>query len=121
MEVVQWREIILGNYTYNKYTENGIYLVSFFYERDIKSKILRVDVPFTFPPSENVELVDSTINKVINILDYWTYPGQDPLPVLLAHEKCNIRRGAAEVLYEEILTRSRNIDSFDQLVASRMR
>jgi len=103
------------------YGDNKIYVVSFFYERSIRSKILRIDVPFTFPPSENKDLVDSTIGKVINILDYWTYPGQDPLPVLLAHEKCNIRKGAAEVLYEEILTKSRSADPFDQLVASRMR
>ena len=106
---------------YKKYKENGVYVVSFFYERDVKSKILRIDVPFTIPPSENVDLVNSTISKVVNILDYWTYPGQDPLPVLLAHEKCNIRRGAAEILYEEILTKSRSLDFFDQLVASRMR
>ena len=106
---------------YTKYKENEVYVVSFFYERDIRSKVLRIDIPFTFPPSENEDLVNSTISKVINILDYWTYPGQDLLPVLLAHEKCNIRKGAAEILYEEILTKSRSVDPFDQLVASRMR
>ncbi|RLI80345.1 hypothetical protein DRP05_00775 [Archaeoglobales archaeon] len=111
----------LNTKPYKEYKENDVYVVSFFYERDIRSKVLRIDVPFTFPPSENVDLVNSTISKVINILDYWTYPGQDPLPVLLAHEKCNIRKGAAEVLYEEILTKSRSVDPFDQLVASRMR
>ncbi len=106
---------------YRDYKENEVYIVSFFYERDIRSKVLRIDIPFTFPPSENVDLVNSTVSKVINTLDYWTYPGQDPLPVLLAHEKCNIRKGAAEVLYEEILTKTRSVDPFDQLVASRMR
>jgi len=106
---------------YRDYSNNEIYVVSFFYERDIRSKVLRIDIPFTFPPSEDEDLVNSTIDKVINILNYWTYSGQDPLPVLLAHEKCNIRKGAAEVLYEEILTKSRSVDPFDQLVASRMR
>jgi hypothetical protein len=106
---------------FSKYYENDIYIISFFYERDIRSKILRIDIPFSFPPGENLDLVNSTVEKVVNTLDYWTYPGQDPLPVLLAHEKCNIRRGAAEILYEEILTKSRSIDPFDQLVASRMR
>ena len=106
---------------YKDYKNNGIYVTSFFYERDIKSKVLRIDIPFTSPPSENVDFVNSMVEKIINTLDYWTYPGQDPLPVLLAHEKCNIRKGAAEVLYEEILTKSRSVDPFDQLVASRMR
>jgi len=111
----------LNTKPYKDYSDNEIHVVSFFYERDIRSKVLRIDIPFTFPPSKNVNLVNSTISRVINTLDYWTYPGQDPLPVLLAHEKCNIRKGAAEVLYEEILTKSRSVDPFDQLVASRMR
>lgn len=111
----------LNTNPYEKYKENGIYVISFFYERDVKSNVLRVDIPFTFPPSKNINKVNSIVNKVVNTLDYWTYLGQDPLPVLLAHEKCNIRKGAAEILYEEILTKSRSTDPFDQIISSRMR
>ncbi|MFX1298486.1 MAG: DNA double-strand break repair nuclease NurA [Promethearchaeota archaeon] len=105
----------------NKYNQKGIFLVSFFYERDIKSKILRIDLALNLSPKDNKDSVDILIRKIVNNLDYWTYPGQDPLPILLAHEKCNIRRGAAEILYEEILTKSRSLDPFNQLVSIRMR
>lgn len=111
---------IAGN-PYKRYKDEDIYVASFFYEKDIKSKVMRIDVPFTFSPSENVDLANETINNIINTLNYWTYAGQDPMPLLLAHEKCNIRKGAAEVLYDEIMTKSKSVEPFDQLVSSRMR
>ncbi|MCD6357362.1 MAG: DNA double-strand break repair nuclease NurA [Thermoproteales archaeon] len=119
---ISWDDIslALSSTPYPKYKKRGIFLISFFYERDIMSKLLRVDVPLLFSPSENPKIVDDIVSKVINTLDYWTYPGQDPLPVLLAHEKCNIRKGTAEVLYEEVLTRSSG-DTFDQIIMSRIR
>ncbi|MCS7123020.1 MAG: hypothetical protein RMJ17_00360 [Candidatus Aenigmarchaeota archaeon] len=106
---------------YKEYKKEGIYVVTFFYEKEINSNILRIDVPFDFQPSENIALVELKIGKIINALDQWTYPGQDPLPILLAHEKCNIRKGAAEILYEEILTKSKSLDPLEQLITSKMR
>jgi hypothetical protein len=106
---------------YKKYRENGIHIISFFYEKDLKSSILRIDIPIPFLPSTNIEFVDNLVVKIVNCLDYWTYSGLDPIPVFLAHEKCNIRKGAAEVLYEDILTKSRTGDPFEQMIATRMR
>ncbi|MEM5855334.1 MAG: DNA double-strand break repair nuclease NurA [Candidatus Aenigmatarchaeota archaeon] len=106
---------------YDDYEKNGIFVISFFYERDIKSKILRIDVPLNFSPLENPVKVENIVSKVVKTLNYWTYPSQDPLPVLLAHEKCNIRKGAAEVLYEEIITRSMSLEPSDQIIAAKMR
>lgn len=45
--------------------------------------------------------------KVYQAVRAWSVPGLSaPLPVLAAHQKCNIRRGAAEFLYRELLTRA---------------
>jgi hypothetical protein len=44
---------------------------------------------------------------VLQAVRAWSVPGQNaPLPVLAAHLRCNIRRGAAEFLYRELLTRA---------------
>jgi hypothetical protein len=46
-------------------------------------------------------------NEVSQAVRAWSVPGQKaPLPVLAAHLRCNIKRGAAEFLYRELLTRA---------------
>lgn len=109
------------NLPYKNYEENGVHVISLFFEKNINSKILRVDVPLNFSPSENPERVDDIVGRVVKTVDYWSYPSQDPLPIYLAHEKCNIRKGAAEILYEEIITKSRSLDIYNQIISSRMR
>jgi|YelNatPaOPRAMG01_1025707.scaffolds.fasta_scaffold35864_1 hypothetical protein len=45
--------------------------------------------------------------KVCNAVRAWGIPGvKIPLPVLAAHRRCNIKRGSAEYLYRELLTRA---------------
>jgi hypothetical protein len=45
--------------------------------------------------------------KVSDAVRAWWMPGTKiPLPVLVAHSRCNIKRGAAEYLYRELLTRA---------------
>jgi len=55
--------------------------------------------------------------KAVKISALWTFPGQNwPLPVMMAHYKCNIRRGCAEVLYDEMITRTTSPKMFDNIV-----
>ncbi len=45
--------------------------------------------------------------KVCQVVRAWSIPGFNaPLPVLAAHRRCNIKRGSAEFLYRELLTRA---------------
>jgi hypothetical protein len=45
--------------------------------------------------------------EVCQAVRVWTMPGHNvPLPVLAAHRRCNIKRGSAEFLYRELLTRA---------------
>ncbi|USG99384.1 DNA double-strand break repair nuclease NurA [Thermococcus argininiproducens] len=86
---------------YRKYYQKGIHIYSFFYQKDAFSSILRVDIA----------QLDNKINKreftdLLNALTFWILPGHGlPLPALLAHEKCTIKEGCAQVLYDEILTK----------------
>jgi hypothetical protein len=45
--------------------------------------------------------------KICSAIRAWGIPGiKIPLPVLAAHRRCNIKRGSAEYLYRELLTRA---------------
>ena len=85
------------------------------------SPVLRLDIPLLNPPEDNSK-TDETVLQAVKATNIWTYPGQDyPLPVILAHEKCNIREGCAQVLYEEIITKSRTVDPYNQLILTQLR
>ena len=47
-------------------------------------------------------------NRMMSLINLvWTLPGmEEPLPIILAHTKCNVRRGAAETIYYEIMARA---------------
>lgn len=63
-------------------------------------------MPFLHKDMEKIEKIAATAAKASSD---WQYPHQYiPLPVELAHEKCKIREGAAETIYDEILTKSRS-------------
>ncbi len=104
------------------YFKQGMRLLSFFFQRDAGTVPLRFDIPVfgdqTLSPPALCEVAKARAGLVL----HWTYPGYDyPLPVMLAHEKCSIRQGCAEVLYDEIITRSRSGDPFDQMAAIQLR
>jgi hypothetical protein len=81
-----------------------------------------LDIPLLNSPNSNPEKTNEIVLQVIKAVDSWTYPGQDyPLPIILAHDKCNIRKGCAEILYEEIITRSRSADPITQLILTQLR
>ncbi|MGC9777769.1 MAG: DNA double-strand break repair nuclease NurA [Candidatus Heimdallarchaeota archaeon] len=107
----------VSNYGNNKsYKENGIFIFSFFTQTQPYSRILRVDIPF----NTNEIDMDSLRNlskEYAKIIIEWTLPGQnEPLPIILAHMKCNIRKGCADVLYEEIMTRGIGLSTEDRIL-----
>jgi len=107
---------------YEKYRDEGIYIMALFFQKDVRSKIMRVDVPFIEDIKDIKNEVDNKIKMAVKAVNDWQYPDQYiPLPVQLAHEKCAIREGAAEVLYEEILTKSRSVEPSEQLAMMQLR
>jgi hypothetical protein len=117
-----WIDISCSNKIYEKYRDRGIFIASTFFQKSASSQVLRLDVPFLEPLNENVPSIDDQIKYVAAATNHWTYPGQDyPIPVLLAHNKCNIREGCAEVLYDEILTRTKTVHPISQAISEQLR
>lgn len=117
----KWIDISSANKFYELYKKHGVYIACLFFQKNIMSPVLRLDVPFLEYLEENARIYEDIL-QVAKATNEWTYPGQDyPLPVILAHEKCNIREGCAEVLYEEIITKSRTIDPQNQIILSQLR
>ncbi|MEM2129041.1 MAG: DNA double-strand break repair nuclease NurA [Candidatus Bathyarchaeia archaeon] len=103
------------------YKQNGVYIFCFFFQKSASSQVLRLDIPFSKGP-EITAIIDAKIIEAAKAVNDWTYPGQDyPVPVFLAHEKCNIREGCAEVLYDEIMTRSKSTDPLNQTISLQLR
>lgn len=101
--------------THRKYWEMGVGTICGFYQRDSVSRIARIDVPFLRDsPDENSDKLDTLYRSSACMMNQLTLPGQSyPVPVMLAHEKCKVRQGAAEVLYLEIMTKSATVSPED--------
>ncbi len=99
------REYPSDNTLYSRYKELGLSIYYSYSMHSPYSRPFRVEValPRIIPLRKAYEL---TV-KAVMLSHILTLPGQKyPLPVLLAHEKCRIRRGAAELIYEEILAKT---------------
>lgn len=117
----KWIDVSEINPVYKSYKENGIYIASLFFQKNVMTQVLRLDVPFLHP-LEGEEEVSKEIKQIAKAVDMWTYPGQDyPVPVYLAHEKCNIREGCAQVLFDEIMTKGYSVDPSIQTILSQLR
>lgn len=100
------------------YLKNGIRIFSVFMQKDAFSSPIRIDIPQEIEVSTDVVLL---VEKVVKIVCAWTYPGYDiPLPIVLAHNKCTVRKGCAEVLYDEIITRAASPDPYDNIVKTKL-
>ena len=118
----KWIDISKSNRIFELYANNGIYVTSCFFQKSKSSAVLRLDAPFLEPPSENQEMVEKRMTEIVRVCSDWTYPGHDyPAPVFLAHDKCNIREGCAQVLYEDIITKSTSVDPLNQILITQLR
>lgn len=119
-DVLFSKSIDISDYDiYQMYKDNGLYVYSSFYQKNVDSKILRIDIAI---PEEKLSSAQDLVLKGIKASSCWQYPKQYiPLPIELAHEKSKIREGAAEILYEEILTKSRSTSIDDQITMLQLR
>ncbi|MEM4729636.1 MAG: DNA double-strand break repair nuclease NurA [Thermoplasmata archaeon] len=101
------------NGIYRRYRDEGIGVLSLFYQKELRSKVIRIDIPYIVNEKINEEKILNIIKKI----DEMVYPMQSiPLPVLLAHERCKIRGGFAEILYNEILTRGKSVEDVESQI-----
>ncbi|MEM4318159.1 MAG: DNA double-strand break repair nuclease NurA [Candidatus Nitrosocaldus sp.] len=95
--------------TYNKYNIN---IYTMLIQTSISAKPIRIDIPIISGNQKNLD-----IQKVCSILKNWSPPSHFlPLPIILAHTKCNIRKGCAEVIYNEIISRGSSSDYLHNLI-----
>ncbi|MEM2961289.1 MAG: DNA double-strand break repair nuclease NurA [Candidatus Bathyarchaeia archaeon] len=106
------------NKIYKPYKEAGLKIYFMYFQLNYGTKPFRVEIPVKGDLEIDLEQLGE---QVAATLCAWSYPGYDlPLPIVIAHEKCNIRRGCAEVIYREIITRAASIDVFDNLVRTKL-
>jgi hypothetical protein len=101
------------------YRKHGITVNSLYVQKDAISRPIRVDFPILNTSTESIE---SIATRILATVYAWSYPGMDiPLPVFLAHNKCEVRKGCADVLYDEIITRSKSKDPFENLLNEKLK
>jgi hypothetical protein len=102
------------------YFNQELRIVFAYLQRDLGASILRVEA--IVPSAVKDDAVPAFMSSVLDLCVGTIYPGHYiPLPVQMAHDKCNIREGCAEVLYDEIMTRARSSDPLEQIVLSKLR
>lgn len=101
---------------YKMYLNEGIHIYYSYFKNSVRSKAYRVELVTKDELSE--EELDREYMKVAQLIDLWSLPGFDiPLPVIIAHDKCNIRKGVAEKLYYEIITKMLNQEQLTYLAS----
>ena len=95
-----------SNIVYETYNKKGLTIYYSYYKPNIRAKVYRVELA-SFDEIDEKKLLNSFENIMGLIKHVWTLPGMsEPLPIMIAHTKCNVRQGAAETLYYEIMTRA---------------
>jgi hypothetical protein len=96
------------------YQKQGVEVLTLIMQKDFYSKPIRIEV--AIKKGSNIDM-DSLATKAVKTVCCWSPPRTTlPLPIILAHEKCNIRKGCAEVLYNEIMTRFASSDPIENIV-----
>ena len=92
--------------TYNMYKDRGLTVYYSHYKPSLRGKVFRVEYA-SFEALSKQKVVEK-FDRILGIVNQvWTLPGMDePLLITIAHNKCNVRRGAAETIYYEIMTRA---------------
>lgn len=89
---------------YKTYRDEGIYVYYSYFKCLSRGSVYRVDLASLNELS--LSELKSEYENLAKLIRLWTLPGfRIPLPVIIAHDKCRVRRGAAETLYYEIITR----------------
>jgi len=92
--------------TYNAYKDKGLHIYYSYYKPSLRGRIFRIEY-VSFKPLKEQELLEKFHRVMYLINQVWTLPGLDePLLITMAHNKCNVRRGAAETIYYEIMTKA---------------
>ncbi|MFW6172449.1 MAG: DNA double-strand break repair nuclease NurA [Elusimicrobiota bacterium] len=90
---------------YEEYEKEGLIIYSSYSMFSPRSPLFRVDIAVTGKLS--YRYISKMMEETILLLKASTLPGLwYPIQITTVHEKVSIRRGAAEVLYNEILTRA---------------
>mgnify|MGYP000244576079 CR=1 FL=1 len=90
--------------TYSMYRNCNLYVFYTYSMLGGKTSIFRLDIAFDRYPTE-AELLKRT-EDALKIIYSSTLPGmRHPIQIIIAHNKANIRKGAAEILFQEIMTR----------------
>jgi hypothetical protein len=111
---------IEANRVTDLYFDQKLRIVFAYLQRDLGTSLLRVEA--VVPPDVKDDAVPAFMATLLDLCVGTTYPGHYvPLPVQMAHEKCNIREGCAEVLFDEIMTRARTAEPLEQIVLSKLR
>ena len=107
------KPIRLDHQIAKKYHDRGIDIWTFILKNGYSSPPIRIEIPTLADSGEPTQQMESAVRSIVA----WSAPRrQIPVPVLLAHEKCNIKQGAADVLYNEFMTRLWATDDEDDLM-----
>ncbi len=91
---------------YEEYSKHGIDIYFIYGINKHYNRVFRLELGIPQEERVDIQTVNDYMDKLYRIAIATTLPGNvHPLPIVLAHEKCKIRKGAAEFIYETILTR----------------
>lgn len=110
--------LIMNNSIAEKYHNYGVDVLTFIMKNGYHISPIRVDVAL---PTNNKDDIYKIAEKAIKHVVAWAAPGRHiPVPVILAHEKCNIGQGAAEILFTEFITGSKTDDNEENIIQIQM-
>jgi hypothetical protein len=92
--------------SYKRYKEKGLIIYYSYYKPSLRGRMFRVELA-SFKELKEEEVLEN-FHKIMTLINkVWTLPGmEEPLPIIISHTKSNVRRGAAETLYYEIMTKA---------------
>jgi hypothetical protein len=91
---------------YFYYKRYGLKIYSFLFQFEIGAKIYRLDL--AVPYEMQIDQIVNLQERIIQNLIYWTYEKLSyPFPVVIAHEKCTLKKSVGDVLFQEYISSNR--------------
>ena len=107
-----------GRSVAEKYHEEGVDVITFLMLNGYVTNPIRVDI--AVPNATSIDK-KTVVENVIRHVVRWAAPGRHlPIPVILAHEKCNIGQGAAEILFTEFISGSKTDNEAENIIQIKM-